>query len=501
MKISHLLLLSVSLLPFQVHAMDPYGIVEKDYGYKITYSPGVFNYYKEGTTLSTLPQRPQKTWNQNSLIYSKKSQDFTQETVLKKVVYGQDGREHISNTTAWPYSIHAQLSMVFNGRDYGGSGSMVGPHHLLTCGHCVYDFDKSAWAQEISVYPALNGEMAPFGCVKVTKAYVFKSWQGQGNQQFDMALLLLDQPIGDYTGWGGLLSTSDTELSQEKVHITGYPGDKGFKQMWSMSHQLKTVKPEQFDYEHDTYGGQSGSGAWINKYGMPMISGVHTLGSNDINSGVRLSGQKFTNLLLKVISETYNLNKGLITIVSELTPIIQPSDLQKGQEKQKLMDEIKLQLQQEAQKAQEAEAEVKKLAELQKKQEMIAIRASMIDECMNQYKALKSSSLIYSQLYDACMRLYSIYDERLQENKEKKVEDKGCAKIFEVWLMADDGRKYLTQQCKNSRCRVEASQYDVFKVGKNNLLMAMKFDILESMELYKELYGQPHPRWEEFRKM
>jgi hypothetical protein len=100
----------------------------------------------------------------------------------------------------------------------------------------------------------------------------------------------------------------DATLSQEKVHITGYPGDKGLKQMWTMSHILKTTKTEQFYYEIDTAGGQSGSPIWINKWGMPLILGVHTLGANSINSGVRLSERKFTNFLVRVISETYNLD-------------------------------------------------------------------------------------------------------------------------------------------------------------------------------------------------
>jgi len=305
------LVLTFSVSPKTWGMENPYDIVEKVYAHNVTYSHAHHNYYKDEITLSSQPCSPQKAWKQNSLIYNKKSEEFKPETVLKKVIPGQDGRKNISNTTTWPYSIHTQLSMTLNGDTYGGSGSMVGPHHLLTCGHCVYDFDKGIFFEDISAYPALNGEIAPFGKVKVTKAYMFKGWRDQGDQRFDMALLLLDQPIGEYVGWGGLLSAVDTELSQEEVHITGYPGDKGFKQMWSMSHKIKTIKPEQFDYEIDTCGGQSGSAIWINQGGLPMILGVHTLGSNSINSGVRLSIQKFIDFK-RMISETYILKSNHI---------------------------------------------------------------------------------------------------------------------------------------------------------------------------------------------
>ena len=290
-----------------VHAMDYDEIVEHVYHDQMVYSSGVFSPYRDGSILSTQAQRPQKKRDQNALIYSKNSNNFTQQTVLKRIVPGQDGRERISNTTAWPYSIHAHLNMLFNGKDYGGSATIVGPHHLLTCAHCVYDFDKMLWAEKISVYPALNETMAPFGELKVTKAYTFRNWLDRKEQSYDLAILLVDQSIGDYTGWGGLLCTADADFPEEKVNVTGYPGDKGFKQMWSMSHKLKGVKPEQFDYEIDTAGGQSGSAIWINKWGTPMLLGVHTQGSHSINSGVRFSGQKFINFLIKIITETYTL--------------------------------------------------------------------------------------------------------------------------------------------------------------------------------------------------
>jgi len=292
--------------PSEVNAPDPlYNFVDKVYASGVAYSSGGFQCYREGATCSTQPRNPQKPRTQAVLSYDDAP---IPERVLKKVVPGKDGRVRIQDTTEWPHSIHAHLGMKIHGDTYMGSGVMVGPHHLLTCAHCVYKFDEGAFFEQISVYPALNDATAPFNKVKATRAYMFKAYQDQGDARFDMALLLLNQSIGDYTGWGGLLSTADGDLFQETVSITGYPGDKGGgKQMWSMSHKIKTVKPEAFDYEIDTYGGQSGSPIWINKWGMPLILGVHTLGSNDINSGVRLSASKFEKIV-EIIRDTYVLN-------------------------------------------------------------------------------------------------------------------------------------------------------------------------------------------------
>src|SRR4029079_9991281 len=116
---------------------------------------------------------PQKTWQQNSLVYSNDALIFRREAILKRVIPGVDGRIQIFNTAEWPYSIHAHLNMRLNGDEYGGSGSMVGPHHLLTCAHCVYDYDKQKFFDTIAAYPALNGECAPFSKANVTKAYIF----------------------------------------------------------------------------------------------------------------------------------------------------------------------------------------------------------------------------------------------------------------------------------------------------------------------------------------
>jgi len=294
---------SLSQKPFEAFpSSDPlYLLVKKIYVKDATYSSGVFRRYREGATCSTYPLLPQKGRIQAVLSYEETP---IPERVLKKVLPGQDGRTRIQDTTSWPHSIHAHLGMKIHGDTYMGSGVIVGPHHLLTCAHCVYNLDEGAFFEEISVYPALNDKVAPFNKVKATRAYLFKAYQG-GDERFDMALLLLEQSIGDYTGWGGLLSAADTDLSQETVHITGYPGDKGGgKQMWSMSHRIKTVKPEVFDYEIDTYGGQSGSPVWINKYGTPLVLGVHTMGKSDVNSGVRLSASKFEKIF-EVIRDTY----------------------------------------------------------------------------------------------------------------------------------------------------------------------------------------------------
>jgi len=291
-------------------------VLERVYDSKVQYASGNFNYYerdqKVGTTFSSTPCPPsRKKRNQMVMkIHNVSLNQFHEEVVLKKAIPGVDGRRQITKTTQFPFSIHVQISMRFSDGEYGGSGSMVGPHHVLTCAHNVYSLEKKEWSKKIVVHPARNGNTAPFGKMTVTRAYIFSDWTQKKDKRFDIALLILNQSIGKFTGWGGLCSTYDKAFYKKKFHVTGYPGNKGFDQMWTMKHEIKKINPETFEYEIDTEAGQSGSAIWKeSELGYPIIMGVHTMGSSYVNSGVRISAQKFTNLFIKKIAQTYKIRK------------------------------------------------------------------------------------------------------------------------------------------------------------------------------------------------
>ncbi len=293
-------------------------LVEYVYDPSTVFQPGHMDYNGEkGEFASLPPQKANKKYSQQkAYVYNHAPQELSQEKILAKIIPGFDGRERVFKTTSWPHTIHVQLTMHFNREVYGGSGVMVGPHHLLTCGHNVYDTKEKKWAESITVFPALNDDHAPFGQVKVVKVYIYTNWTMQADKKFDIALLILNQSIGKYTGWGGVVCIDDQHILQEKIHITGYPGDKGLKQMWSMSHVVKSNGTEEFEYEIDTHAGQSGSGIWINKWGLPLVLGVHTLGGDAKNFGVRISEQKFTDLFVTAMTATRKLKKSTIVLNS-----------------------------------------------------------------------------------------------------------------------------------------------------------------------------------------
>lgn len=42
----------------------------------------------------------------------------------------------------------------------------------------------------------------------------------------DLGLLILDKPLGLYSGWFGLACLTDPNIKTQKVNITGYPQDQ-----------------------------------------------------------------------------------------------------------------------------------------------------------------------------------------------------------------------------------------------------------------------------------
>jgi V8-like Glu-specific endopeptidase len=289
-------LLSVSLLAsIQIcWAMIEEDTVSHEFGNSsISYRKGRFEFSEDNSAFYTKPPSPIITIPQCNQIYKETQEDLYIES------FSQNGRRQITQTTEWPYRIHGNLTMYEGGITYGGSGVLIGPHHMLTAGHNVYSVKRKKWKDNISVRLGLHESYSPFEERKVIKAYTFRQWVNNGDTCYDMALLLLDDSIGHKIGWSGLLCLDDEGISRETVTITGYPGDYGFTKMMTMSDKVKTVQPEEFYYEINTAGGQSGSGIWINKCGSPYVLGVHTRGGTKEvgNSGARLSTYKFKKII------------------------------------------------------------------------------------------------------------------------------------------------------------------------------------------------------------
>lgn len=217
-----------------------------------------------------------------------------------------------------------------------GSGILIGPNHVLTAGHNIFHHEKGGWAREVIFTPAQHKANKPFGETKGVILKTFKNWiMGAGtNYDYDMGLIILDEPIGYKAGWAGLISIDDSffspffqEENKEPIYlqIVGYPEKKvrvktqggTFKiseaRMYEHSGGIKKYEEKRLYYEINTKPGQSGSPVIVhiekgngteNLEGYYVV-GVHTHGFNETvqaNEGTRLTTSKL-ECILKEISK------------------------------------------------------------------------------------------------------------------------------------------------------------------------------------------------------
>ena len=202
----------------------------------------------------------------------------------KETVIKADSRVRVFDTSTYPHSAIVQVG------DFC-SGAVIGEHHVLTAGHCLYNprtgkWDKSAF----TVTPGKSGSQRPFGTFRAQKACVPTAWSRRSNDAYDLAILTFERPIGNFTGWFGTWGNKNAERS--KVNIASYPGDKAGDKQWQQ--YCKSRASSSFLYHQcDTHGGSSGAPVYLfyQDKGERYIIGVHEGGhSRRENRAVRLSG-------------------------------------------------------------------------------------------------------------------------------------------------------------------------------------------------------------------
>lgn len=204
-----------------------------------------------------------------------------------KQLFGNYLRQQITDASKAPFSFVGKIGMSC-------TGTLVGPRHVITAGHCVYDLPSRSWMMNLTFTPRQveNGEY-PFGTIKWKRVFVQKEFIEKADVDYDFAIVELEEPIGDKIGWAGIQPITN-ETSLKKIRITGYPQDEILDTMWTVTCPA-TIKGTQFSYKCDTYNGMSGSSIFSAKAAgaQEMISGIHSYGTNDYNGGVILNQNNF----------------------------------------------------------------------------------------------------------------------------------------------------------------------------------------------------------------
>lgn len=225
--------------------------------------------------------------------------------VAQDTVFGNDDRVLISDPKASALRRSGSMRMLKTDGDWSFcSGSMIGPFHFLTAGHCVHQGGGGAngWYSNVQVTLARNGDERWYGAANATKLTSVTGWTQNNDALHDWAVITLDRNIGSNTGWNGWWwYSNNSSLTNLSVSIAGYPSDLATQ--WSQAtlvndtHQIEmyqstgnmlapTANQLRYNGTLDTFGGMSGSSVIEDKGGTTgrVAVGVHAYGDGGDNT-------------------------------------------------------------------------------------------------------------------------------------------------------------------------------------------------------------------------
>lgn len=210
--------------------------------------------------------------------------------------------QEIHTLTTQPYAWAVMVVATFaNGMSSRGTGALVGRNDILTATHVVYDPDQGGWAKDIAIYPGVDynsqtGRFESDTLVDLDGArWRAIAWPDQvfvdrdhttltrSEMEYDIALIGLDQAVGDQLGWFGLAGGYDHSLWAEQL---GYPaGSTG------LMHGRAWIEREAF---YGIYSGKASAGTDVMGRGSsggplytvddelgPLLIGVKSGGSDE----------------------------------------------------------------------------------------------------------------------------------------------------------------------------------------------------------------------------
>lgn len=190
-----------------------------------------FSFFYKKAPLGTLRSLLTEDSRRNELVPYEQNLSQEEAVIAAQKNPNNKGREKISDATRWPYSAVGLLQIVFSDgqgqrvRTFTGTGFLVGPHHVLTAAHHLYDPRLGGWARRVLFSPEKNGDGVAFA-YQAKVILLPAGWQNGQQDQVDFALILLGESVGFRTGWLGIEASRSILLETRQVEFLGYPGNE-----------------------------------------------------------------------------------------------------------------------------------------------------------------------------------------------------------------------------------------------------------------------------------
>jgi V8-like Glu-specific endopeptidase len=125
----------------------------------------------------------------------------------------------VANRTIYPYAFVGKLFMTFSGRNYVGTGWVIGERTVFTAGHCVHD-RSLGWASNI-LFQAQFNDGSSAGSWALPSLGSLRGWTQDEDFEFDMGMGISTTPIRPVTGKAGWIANIDQ--IQGNINSIGYP--------------------------------------------------------------------------------------------------------------------------------------------------------------------------------------------------------------------------------------------------------------------------------------
>ena len=228
----------------------------------------------------------------NDSLMLKASEKYNENAVSPVNVIGNDDRVLISNTSDYPYTTMARITVTYqDGTSQSGSGAMIGSRLVATAGHVLIN-DNLSHAKSIIMEFGLYGSSRVYKTSSFSSYIYYGDYKGYDPNTDYGFIVLPDNSVSNVTGYMGVRTACDP---YQAIYAAGYPGGNPY--LFLCAGNVTSFTDELLIINADFSAGQSGGPVYVMYQGVPYLMGNISGNSGEINYVRRLDVGLYTWLV------------------------------------------------------------------------------------------------------------------------------------------------------------------------------------------------------------